>query len=139
MAEVWKPSANVFNVAGDYLAQLSAVRTLSAEEIGRIQTAIGNLGALAQHPFNALVLTTDAGVDTVAEVVVRIIGQGSKLNQTDFILTLMSVFWDDGRKDLESFARAAAGPPDGKPSPKNHFIEPTPDQSVLSASLRKAG
>lgn len=130
VAEVWKPGANVFKVAGDYLAQLGAVRTLSAEEIGRIQTAIGSLGTLSQHPFNALVLTTDAGVDTVAEVFVRINGQGSKLNQADFILTLMSVFWEDGRKDLESFARAAAGPPDGKPSPKNHFIEPTPDQML---------
>ena len=130
VAEVWKPGANVFKVAGDYLAQLGAVRTLSAEEIGRIQTAIGSLGTLSQHPFNALVLTTDAGVDTVAEVFVRINGQGSKLNQADFILTLMSVFWEDGHKDLESFARAAAGPPDGKPSPKNHFIEPTPDQML---------
>ena len=42
----------------------------------------------------------------------------------------MSVFWEEGRKDLEAFARAAAGPPDGKPSPKNHFIEPSPDQML---------
>ena len=67
-------------------------------------------------------------MDTVAEVFVRINGQGAKLNQADFILTLMSVFWEEGRKDLENFARAAAGPPDGKPSPRNYFIEPTPDQ-----------
>ena len=85
---------------------------------------------LTQHPFNALVLTTDAGVDTVAEVFVRINGQGAKLNQADFILTLMSVFWEEGRKDLESFAHAAAGPPDGKPSPKNYFIQPSPDQML---------
>lgn len=130
VAEVWKPAANIFKVAGDYLAQLSAVRTLSTEETSRIQTAIGNLGTLSQHPFNALVLTTDAGVDTVAEVFVRINGQVSKLNQADFILTLMSVFWEEGRKDLEGFARAAAGPPDGKPSPRNHFIEPSPDQML---------
>ena len=75
VAEVWKPGANVFKVASDYLAQLSEVRTLTAEE-SAIQTAIGRLVALSQHPFNALVLTTDAGVDTVAEVFVRINGQG---------------------------------------------------------------
>jgi hypothetical protein len=130
VADVWKAGANVFKVAADYLTALGAVRTLSTEEIGRIQTAIGNLGTLAQHPFNALVLTTEAGVDTVAEVFVRINGQGSKLNQADFILTLMSVFWEEGRKDLESFARSAAGTPDSKPSPKNYFIEPTPDQML---------
>jgi hypothetical protein len=130
VAEVWKPSANVFKVASDYLAELGAVRALSLEETGRIQTAIGRLVALAQHPFNALVLTTEAGVDTVAEVFVRINGQGTKLNQADFILTLMSVFWEDGRKHLEAFAHAAAGPPDGKPSPRNYFIKPSPDQML---------
>lgn len=130
VAEVWKPGANVFKVANNYLAQLSAVRTLNADEIARIQTAIGNLSTLSQYPFNALVLTADAGIDTVAEVFVRINGQGAKLNQADFILTLMSVFWEEGRKNLESFARAAAGPPDGNPSPKNYFIEPTPDQML---------
>ena len=130
IAEVWKPGANVFRVASDYLTNLGAVRVLTAEETGRIQTALGRLVALAQHPFNALVLTTDAAVDTVAEVFVRINGQGAKLNQADFILTLMSVFWEEGRKDLEGFARLAAGPPDGKPSPRNHFIKPSPDQML---------
>jgi hypothetical protein len=130
VAEIWKPGANVFKVAGDYLAELSKVRTLSAEDIGSIQSAITKLFNVAQHPFDALVLTTEAGVDTVAEVFVRINGQGAKLNQADFILTLMSVFWEEGRKDLEAFARAAAGPPDGKPSPKNYYIEPSPDQML---------
>jgi hypothetical protein len=130
VAEVWKPDANAFKVANDYLAELGAVRALTAEETNRIQTAIGRLVALTQYPFNALVLTTEAGVDTVPEVFVRINGQGAKLNQADFILTLMSVFWEEGRKDLEGFARAAAGPPDGKPSPKNYFIEPSPDQML---------
>ena len=115
IAEVWKPDSHVFKVAADYLAKLNAAeRVLTAEQINRIQTAIGRLGQLTQYPFNALVLTTDAGVDTVAEVFVRINGQGSKLNQADFILTLMSVFWEEGRKDLEAFARAAAGQPDGQ-------------------------
>jgi hypothetical protein len=130
VAEVWKPGANVFKVASDYLAELGAVRNLTTEDISRIQSAIGRLLNLSQHPFDALVLTTEAGVDTVAEVFVRINGQGSKLNQADFILTLMSVFWEEGRKNLEEFARAAAGPPDGKPSPKNYFIEPSPDQML---------
>lgn len=133
VAEVWKQGANAFKVANDYLAELGAARALAdraltAEETGRIQNAIGRLVMLMQHPFNALVLTTEAGVDTVAEVFVRINGQGTKLNQADFILTLMSVFWEEGRKDLEAFALAAAGPPDGKPSPRNYFIEPSPGQ-----------
>jgi hypothetical protein len=127
---MWKPGANIFKMAASYLAELGAVRDLTADEINRIQSAIGRLLNLSQHPFDALVLTSEATVDTVAEVFVRINGQGAKLSQADFILTLMSVFWEEGRKELEAFARAAAGPPDGKPSPKNYFIEPSADQML---------
>jgi hypothetical protein len=42
VAEVWKTGANVFKVANDYLAALGGVRTLTPEETGRIQTAIGS-------------------------------------------------------------------------------------------------
>jgi hypothetical protein len=128
VSEVWKPGTNVFKVASDYLNALGAVRALTQAQTEHIQNAIGKLVSLSQYSFNALVLTSEAGVDTVAEVFVRINGQGVKLNQADFILTLMSVFWEEGRRELEAFSRAAAGRPDGKPSPKNHFIEPSPDQ-----------
>src|SRR4051794_29172316 len=83
VAKIWKAGANIFNVASEYLAALGAVRALTPDETGRIQTAIGKLAMLPQHPFNSLVLTDDAGVDTVAEVFVRINGQGAKLNQAD--------------------------------------------------------
>jgi len=66
----------------------------------------------------------------VADIFVRINSEGVKLNQADFILTLMSVFWDDGRAELERFCRDARQPPKlgGKPSPFNHLIQPDPDQ-----------
>jgi hypothetical protein len=96
-------------VAHDYLSTLGKVRDLTQEQTEQIQNAIGKLVAVAQYSFDALVLTSDAGVETVAEVFVRIHGQGVKLSQADFILTLMSVFWEEGRRDLEAFSRAAAG------------------------------
>ena len=52
---------------------------------------------------------------------------GKTLNQADFILTLMSVFWDEGRTQLEDFCRRARKPTRGA-FPFNHFIEPDPDQ-----------
>jgi hypothetical protein len=125
---IWQQAGAIFQIASDYLARIQAVRELSAEEITRVQNAFGKLGGLASHPFNALVLTTSADVGTVADVFVRINGQGTKLNEADFILTLMSVYWEEGRKELEAFSLAAAGPPDGKTSPRNFYIEPSPSQ-----------
>ena len=41
----------------------------------------------------------------MADIFVRINSEGVRLNQADFILTLMSVFWDEGRMALETFCR----------------------------------
>jgi hypothetical protein len=58
-----------------------------------------------------------------------------KLNQADFILTLLSVFWDEGRKNLETFCRLSRKAPDpaSPPSPFNHFLQPDPDQLLRVA------
>lgn len=125
---VWKNTGSIFQISANYLERIQSVREISPEEISRVQNAFGKLAGLAAHPFNALVLTTTADVATVADVFVRINGQGTKLNEADFILTLMSVYWEEGRKELEAFSHAAAGPPDGKTSPRNFYIEPSPSQ-----------
>ncbi len=76
-----------------------------------------------------------------AEVFVRINGKGKALNQADFIMTLMSVFWEEGRVQLEDFARKAAMPSDGQTSSFNHFIKPSPDQmlrATVGLALKRA-
>ena len=70
----------------------------------------------------------------MADVFVRINSEGVKLSTQDFILTLMSVYWDEGRAQLEEFCRLAQAPSlDGSPSPFNHFIKPSPDQLLITA------
>src|SRR5690606_8032390 len=60
---------------------------------------------------------------------VRINSEGKKLNQSDFILTLMSVHWDEGRTELEKFSIATRKPlPGNGPNPLNHIFQPEPDQ-----------
>ena len=81
------------------------------------------------------------GAETIAEVFVRINGEGKKLNQADFIMTLMSVFWDEGRTELEKFARDATRSSDGQASSYNHFIRPAPDQmlrATIGLGLKRA-
>jgi hypothetical protein len=129
ISELWKPSTNVFEFASRFIEDLRKVRELTAKEISEAQSAIGKLHSLPQYSFTALTLNSSVDVETVAEVFVRINGQGKKLNQADFIMTLMSVFWDEGRADLERFAHEATAPgTSGGSSPYNHFIKPSPDQ-----------
>lgn len=125
---VWSDSADIFALVDDYLAGLKAVRPISDEDEKKIKSSIVRLNNLANFPMTALQLSPDISEEDAAEVFVRVNSKGEPLNQADFILTLMSVFWDEGRAELERFYRDSLSPPKGEASPYNHLIEPTPDQ-----------
>ena len=77
----------------------------------------------------------------MAEIFVRINSEGVQLNQADFILTLMSVHWEKGRRQLEEFARNAVDPAVKGASPRNPFLEPSPDQMLrvsVAVAFRRA-
>lgn len=131
IAELWKPDHKPSAFRKKFIDQLSAVRTLSDDEVERVENAIDHLRNLLSFDFTVLTLNQSLDPEAIAEVFVRINGEGKKLNQADFILTLMSVFWDKGRAELEAFARDASKPGDGaQASPFNHYIRPSPDQML---------
>lgn len=128
ISEIWSPQTNIFELNENYLNRLRASRDVLPEEQKDLQNAISGLYGLQNYPFTSLVLSSSLDEEQVAEVFVRINSKGTQLNQANFILTLMSVFWDDGRAELEDFCLIARDPPTDGPSPYNHFIEPDPDQ-----------
>ncbi len=104
-----------------------------------LEEAIDRLYDLRNYPFKVLELGSNVDEEQVADVFVRINSEGVRLGQADFILTLMSVWWEEGRKHLETFARDARVPPSG-PSPANPFINPSADQMlrvVAGLALRR--
>jgi hypothetical protein len=125
---LWNDKTDLFEVVENYLEGLSASRDVTVEESKTIKKAISKLQGLLSFPFTALELASDIDEEAVSDVFVRINSKGTPLNQADFILTLMSVFWDQGRAALERFCRESRRPSKGEPSPFNHFIEPSPDQ-----------
>lgn len=126
ISQVW--NEGLFKVVGGYLERLSTSRDVSDEEKEQVETAITRLHELKSFPFTALELSANIDEEQVAEVFVRINSKGTPLNQADFILTLMSVFWDEGRKELEEFCRRARKPSTGDASPFNHYMKPDPDE-----------
>ena len=135
---LWDPSTNLFIFVNQFLKQLQDKRSLTDEECKRISDAIGRLQALQNYPITALEISSKVDEEQVAEIFVRINSRGTPLNQADFILTLMSVFWDEGRKKLEKFCRQAKTPPvDNRPSPYNPYLRPNPDQ-LLRVSIALA-
>ena len=125
-----------------YLERLRQNRAVDKDEEHAIAKAIGRLAGLTNFPFIALELSQQCSEEQVADVFVRINSEGKKLNQSDFILTLMSVFWDDGRTELEQFCRAARQPaPAGQASPFNQIFQPDPDHLLrvdVGVAFRRA-
>jgi hypothetical protein len=125
---LWNGKEDIFELVDSYLEGLRTSRDVTTEDEKTVKKAISRLHSLTSFPFTALELSASIDEEQVAEVFVRVNSKGTPLNQADFILTLMSVFWDEGRAELEQFCREARTPSTGKPSSFNHFLRPDPDQ-----------
>ena len=126
---LWQPDTSLLSFTREYFDRLREKREVTPEEERRGEKAIERLQKLLDYPLTALEVSSSVDEDRVAEIFVRINSKGTPLNQADFILTLMSVFWDEGRKELEDFCRRAKKPPeDNRPSPYNLYLRPNPDQ-----------
>ena len=120
----------------EFFARMADARgeEISHAEQDELEERIDRVRDLRDFPFQVIELSANANEEQVAEIFVRINSEGVQLSQADFILTLMSVHWEKGRRQLEEFARAAIDPAIKGPSPKNPFIDPRPDQ-MLRASI----
>ncbi len=132
---LWANGGTSYSHVKRFLERLRQTRSVDDDEEQRISLSIDRLFDLRNYPFTALEIESTVSNEDVSDIFVRINSQGTELNIPDFILTLLSVFWDEGRKELETFARAARQVPVGNcPSPFNYFIQPAPDQ-LLRVSI----
>jgi len=102
---------------------------LNKEEEKIISSNIQNLINIAKYPLTALEISADLSEETVSEIFVRINSQGVSLTRADFVLTLLSVYWEEGRKEMEQFCIDSRKVP-GKElrfSSFNYLIKPDPD------------
>ena len=136
ISDVWTSGKSSRRLVNDFIDRLAAGAALSDDEEELIAHSLDRLFDLQKYPFTALEIAPSVDEEQVADIFVRINSEGVKLNQADFILTLLSVFWDEGRGALERFCRdARQSPASGSPpSPFNHFIRPDPDQ-LLRVSI----
>lgn len=135
ISELWASGKSSRKLVNAFIAQVAKKGELTEEEEERIAHSLDRLFDLQKYPFTALEIAPTVNEEQVADIFVRINSEGVKLNQADFILTLLSVFWDEGRHDLEQFCRKSrqAPAPGDPPSPFNHFIQPDPDQLLRVA------
>jgi len=133
--------ADIVEVINDGLSLLNidelevVKKALAREETNDeelISSRIEKLYNLKNYPFNALEIVPDLTEEQVAEIFTRINSKGTVLKQADFILTLLSVFWPEGRSQIDNFCKSAKKIPekDKRESPYNYIFEPTPKDLV---------
>lgn len=133
ISEIFKGKFHSF--VSRFLEKIELYREVALDESekDRLVENIDRLKDLQNYPFKAIELDHNVDEEFVAEVFVRINSAGVELKNADFILTLMSVFWQNGRRELEEFSRLAKSPSTNKPSPFNYFIQPSPAQLLRSS------
>jgi hypothetical protein len=130
ISALWISGRSSRSLINDFFARLKMRKAVTEEQEEVISHNLDRLFDLKKYPFTALEIDPSVDEESVADIFVRINSEGVKLNQADFILTLLSVFWDEGRAALEAFSRQSREPvsPGGGPSPFNYVIQPGPDR-----------
>lgn len=117
-----------------YLSRLRSdtSRDITEETEHAVELAINRLHHLQHYPFQVVQLKEEVSRETVADIFVRINSEGVSLSAADFILTWMSVFWEEGRSQLERFARDSRFTPVGITQITNTPIAWTPHNPYLT-------
>ncbi len=91
ISRLWSPDTDLFELVDAYLEALNQTREVTTEDTKKIRQSIQRLQGLVNYPFRALELLATVNEEQVSQVFVRINSKGQRLNEADFILTLMSV------------------------------------------------
>jgi len=115
---------------------------ITEEEDQQIHDALVRLSGLTSVAFTVVEILDHVEKAVVADVFVRINSEGVNLTTADFILTWLSVFWSEGREEMEDFARDSRLTAEhitqttGKKTrwtPLNYYLAPSPGQLVRVA------
>lgn len=128
ISDLYMNSGGAYKITSQFIGRLAERRELLPNENETIAENIQRLLQLKKYPIIALEINSDTDEEDVADIFVRINSQGQKLNQADFILTLISAFWKEGRNALENFCEQSRKPDVKYISSYNYFIEPDPAQ-----------
>lgn len=122
-----------YDTQEDFFDRLTDVgRELGRDEKRRLVAVFGALESLRQYRFEVVHIQKEVDKRLVADIFVRINSEGMNLKAYDYILTWLSVFWPEGREQIEEFARASRMSPERASeiyeqrvdwTPKNHYMD----------------
>ncbi|XKH52087.1 DUF262 domain-containing protein [Citricoccus nitrophenolicus] len=116
----------------DGLEKARDVDRLDRETERSVEIAINKLADVLKFVFEVVQLKEHVSREIVADIFVRINSQGATLSSADFILTWLSVFWEEGRHEIEEFARRSRFTPQEMTRSTGETVRWTPKNSYLT-------
>lgn len=114
------------------LEKARGVDRLDRETERAAEVAINKLADVLKFVFEVVQLKEHVSRETVADIFVRINSQGATLSSADFILTWLSVFWEEGRQEIEDFARRSRFTPQEMTRSTGKTVKWTPKNPYLT-------
>ena len=131
LSALWSGEGD-FAIISNFISALKEKREITKEEEKIISSNIQSLININKYPLTALEIAPNLEEEIVSDIFVRINSQGVSLTQADFILTLLSVYWEEGRKEIEQFCIDSRKIPEKETrfSSFNYLIKPDPDDML---------
>ena len=119
-------TSSSFKFINGFIKRLSEYRdskgeVLTEAEQDTISENINAIVNLKNHTLPVFDIKANAEEEDVSEIFVRVNSGGVSLKQNDFILTLLSLYWDEGRKEIEEFSKESTFPTKGKTTSYNQI------------------
>lgn len=131
LSALWSGEGD-YVIISNFISALKEKREITKEEEKIISSNIQSLININKYPLTALEIAPNLEEEIVSDIFVRINSQGVSLTQADFILTLLSVYWEEGRKEIEQFCIDSRKIPEKETrfSSFNYLIKPDPDDML---------
>ena len=125
ISDVYTTSSS-FKFINSFIKRLSEYReckggVLTEAEQDMISENINAIVNLKNHTLPVFDIKANAEEEDVSEIFVRVNSGGVSLKQNDFILTLLSLYWVEGRKEIEEFSKESTFPTKGKTTSYNQI------------------
>jgi len=115
---------STFSFIQTFIENLEQKREVSEADKDQISHAIERLIQIQNYPFTVLELSSELDVEQISEIFVRVNSKGKELNQSDFVMTVLSVYLPELREEIAKFeSESKHKPADDTPSPYNTVLE----------------
>ena len=128
-------SGDSYSFTSQFFERLEEGRAKKGEEITpeERKTIPNNISAvlnLKDRKLSVFDIKSSAEEEDVSEIFVRVNSGGIALKQNDFILTLLSLYWDEGRRQIEQFCKDSTVPPKSGVTSFNYITDILPQDIV---------